>query len=153
MTIITQGFIDYSGEKSSTTWHVAPPDVGDDFTDAISAANNVQGAIGVVTLCNFTKLNMIHNIETDVPSLPANASAQREMALWIQYVDDTDGTYQSMSIPAPDLPLLAQANTDEVDIVANITAAALVLVLEANVKSENDNPITVTRMRIIGRSN
>jgi len=92
-----------------------------------------------------------HGYDTDVPVIPASENAQREIALWVQYVDTTTSKYYSMSIPGPDLTLLAQANTDEVDSVANVTAAALVLVLEAELRSELGNAIQVTRMRIIGR--
>lgn len=149
---IKQGYIDRSGERSSTQFYVATG-VGDDMTTPFADAQAVQIGIAVISLCNFTNLSLSHLIEVDVPVIPASTFAQRELALWVQYVDTIDGTYQSMSIPGPELTLLAQANTDEVDIVANVTAAAFVLVLEANLVSENDNPVQVTRMRIIGRSN
>lgn len=149
---IKQGYIDRSGERSSSQFYVATG-VGDDMTTPFADANTVQTALAVVSLCNFTNLSLSHIIEVDVPVIPSSVYAQRESALWVQYVDTVDGTYQSLSVPGPDLTLLAQANTDEVDIVANVTAAALVLVLEANLVSENDNPVEVTRMRIIGRRN
>jgi len=149
---ISLGYVDRSREYSRTEWLVENGPLND-ITTEIVAANAVQAAIGVVTLCNFTNLNLTHLVEADVPTIPTSPYAQRESALWIQYVDTVDGSYQTMSIPGPDKTLLAQANTDEVDIVANVTAAALVLVLEANLVSDQDNPIEVTRMRLIGRSN
>lgn len=147
---ITQGFIDRSREFSATQWWVAEG-VGDDFTDAIADANAVQGGIAAVTLCNFTNLTLNYLIESDTPVTPSNVQAQREIALWVQYVDSVTGKYASMQIPGPSLTLLSQANTDEVDIVSNVTAAAFVVILEANCVSDAGNPIEVTRMRIIGR--
>lgn len=146
---IRQGFIDHSGEQSSTEFWVAEA-AGDDYTTAITDAGDVAGAIAVVTLCNFTRRTLSKQIDSDTPVIPLSSFAQREGKLWIQYVDAVDGTYQSMTIPGPDLALVSQANTDEVDIVANVTAAALVVVLEANLVSELGNAIEVTRMRYIG---
>ena len=149
---ITQGYKDRSGEPSRTQFWVATP-AGDDITDAIADAQAVQTGIAVVTLCNFTDLSLHHLIEADVPTIPSSVWAQRELALYVQYADTVDGSFQSMTIPGPDLVLLGQANTDEVDIVSNVTAAAFVVVLEANLVSEEGNPIEVTRMRILGRRN
>lgn len=147
---ISQGFIDHSGEKSSTEFYVAEA-AGDDYTTAIADAGDVAGALAVVTLCNFTRRSLSKLIDSDTPIIPSDEFAQRESALWIQYVDTVTGGYQSMQVPGPDLALVAQANTDEVDIVSNVTAAALVVVLEANLVSQAGNTIEVTRMRIIGR--
>lgn len=147
---VKQAFIDHSREFSSTQWYVAIG-AGDDFTQSYVDANDVQAGIAALTLCNFGNLTGSVIIETDTPTTPSAEEAQREIALWVQYVDDVTGKYYSMSIPGPDLGLVAQANTDEVDIVSNIAAAAFVVILEANLVSELDNAITVTRMRIIGR--
>lgn len=147
---VTQGFIDRSREYSATQYWLPEP-VGDDLTDDIAAANTVKGAIAVVTLCNFTNQTASLLLDSDVPVIPSSVNAQRELGLWIQYVDTVTGQYQSMTIPGPNLTLLSQANTDEVDIVSNVTAAALLAVLEAELVSDANNPIEVTRMRIIGR--
>lgn len=149
---ITIGYIDRSREFSRSQFYVATQ-LGDDITEPIADAQLVQAAIAVVTLCNFTDMSLHHLIESDAPTTPTSPNAQREIALWVQYVDTVDGSYQTMTIPAPDLTLLAQANTDEVDIVANVTAAALAAVLDANLVSEQGNDIEVTRMRILGRRN
>lgn len=148
---IRQGFIDYSGENSSTQFYVLEA-AGDDYTSAIADAGTVAGGIAVVTLCNLTSRTLSKLIDSDVPVIPASTFAQREFALLVQYVDVVTGQFGSMEIPGPDLALLGQANTDEVDIVSNITAAAFLAILEANLVSRADNAIEVTGMRIIGRA-
>lgn len=148
---IRQGFIDHSGEQSTTQFWVAEA-AGDDYTTAIADAGDVAGGIAAVTLCNFTRRTLSKQIDSDVPVIPSDDFAQRETALWVQYVDTVDGSYQSMSIPGPDLALLAQPNTDEVDL-ANLVMAAFIVILEANLVSELGNTIEVTRARIIGRRN
>lgn len=147
---ITQGFIDHSGERSSTEFFVGEG-AGDDYTTAIADGGDVATALAVITLCNFTKRSLSKVINVAVAVIPSDEFAQRESALWVQYTDDVTGAYGTMQIPGPDLALLAQANTDEVDIVSNITAAAFVIVLEANLVSSAGNAISVTRMRLIGR--
>lgn len=147
---ITQGYIDRSGEKSRSQFFVAEG-AGDDYTQSFVDANDVQGGIAVITLCNFTDMTGSKLITVDTPVIPSSVNAQREIALWIQYVDTVTGDYGSMTIPGPDLTLVSQANTDEVDIAANVTMAAFVVILEANLVSEAGNAIEVTRARIIGR--
>lgn len=149
---ISEGFVDRSGEHSSTQFYVGGG-AGDDYTTAITDADDVHDAIGVVTLCNFTNQSLSIKTQVATPVIPTSEFAQREIALWIQYVDATTGKFHTMSIPGPDLSLVGQANTDEVDIASNVTMLALVVVLEANLVSEAGNAIEVVRARIIGRSN
>jgi hypothetical protein len=152
---ITQGFIDRSGEHSRTQYYLPfNPADADDFDSLVGTpADAVHDAMAVVTLCNFTDQSASIEIQSDTPIVPSSVNAQRELALWVQYVDEVTGEYGSMSIPGPNLTLLGQANTDEVDIVSNVTMAAFVVVLEANLSSRDGNDIEVVRARIIGRRN
>lgn len=148
------GFIDRSGEKSRTEFYLVPLLADGSNRAAIETAHDaVKAGIAVITLCNFTQSTVGLAYDNDIPVIPASAFAQREISLWVQYVDTVTNKYYSFSIPGPDLALVGQANTDEVDIVANVTAAAFVLIVEANLRSEFGNAIQVTRMRILGRSN
>lgn len=149
---VRQGYVDHSREFSASQFYVAES-TGDDNAQSISDANAIRVGIGAVTLCNFTSTSLNKVIDTDTGSTPASEQAQREIALWVQYQDDVNNEYGELTIPGPDLALVSQANTDEVDIVSNVTAAALVTVLESNAVSRDGNAITVTRMRIIGRRN
>lgn len=153
---VSIGFIDHSGEKSTTKFYIEPfantaaADLGTDLVDKHDA---VKAAIAAVTLCNFTTSHMSVAYDVDSAVVPTDAFAQRETALWIQWQDSVNGKYGSMSIPGPDLDLLAQAGTDEVDLASNVAAIALTGVLELNLVSEFGNAINITRMRIVGRSN
>jgi hypothetical protein len=147
----TQGFIDHSGEQSSTQFYIQEA-AGDDFTTAIATAATVETALAIVTLCNLTNRTLSLLVDTEVPVIPTDEFAQRESALRIDLVDNVTGARSSMQIPGPDLAALAQANTDEVDIVSNVVAAALVGTLEASLASSAGNTVSVTRMRIVGRA-
>lgn len=147
---ITQGYIDRSREFSASQYEVVDP-VLNDFSAGQTAANNIKGGIAVLTLCNFTNQNAVILLDGDVPTLPTSPFAQREVALWIQYVDTVTGEYSTLQVPGPNLTLLAQANTDEVDIVANVTMAAFVVIFNANARSADNNAVAITRARIIGR--
>jgi len=147
---ITQGFLDHSGERSRTQYYVAAG-VGDDLSVPLADADLIHDAMAVLTLCNFTDQILSREVQADAPVIPASEYAQRETVVWIQYTDSVTGVFGSSSIPGPDLSLLAQANTDEVDIINNVTAAAFVVIFEANAVSPADNPVEVTKMRILGR--
>lgn len=149
-TKVDLSFLDHSRESSRTQWY-APALLADGSNRAavLTAIQNMHGGIAAVTLCNLGGGSASLYEIIELPSTPSDPNAQREIKLWVQYVDDTTGMYYSMSIPGPDLSLLAQINTDEVDIVSNVTAAAFVAIIEANAKSVFGNSITVTRMRIV----
>ena len=147
----TQGFLDRSGEQSRTQFYIQDAG-GDDYTTAIASAALVATALEVVTLCTVLDRHFSVEVSTNVPTLPASPYAQRELALKIHYADDVTAQRYTMTVPGPDLSLLAQANTDEVDIVSNVTAAALKAVLDAELSSADGNAITVTRMHIVGRA-
>lgn len=153
---VSMGFLDHSGEKSRTRFYLealGDPGAADLDTELVAKHDAVKAGIAAVTLCNFTESKVSVGSDTDVATLPASPYAQREIGLWVQWTDSVNGEYGTMTIPGPDLTLLSQANTDEVDISANVTALALIAILEANLVSRDGNAIQVTRMRIVGRSN
>jgi hypothetical protein len=116
--------------------------------DTTGAGDLLKAAIGLVTKCNLTKQSVQVDIDLDIPTPPADPSAQRETKLWVQYVDTTNMRYGEFTIPAP-IDAIKQVNTDEVDIGANAAALALIAVIEANLVSRDGNAIQVTRMREI----
>jgi len=155
---VTAGFIDNSREFSKTQFYLpAIAADGSNFaavltTPVTSKWEIVRGAIAVASLCNFTDWTAQAYGEVATPTAPTDDYANREAGLWIQYADTVTGKYYSLTIPGPDQALFRQANTDEVDIVANVPAATLKTALDANLVSELGNPIVVTRMRLIGRA-
>lgn len=150
-TQYVQGYIDQSRESSKTTFYVEDITTATAVADSITAATNIKGALAIASLCNFTNARLSHEFDDDGALTPNNDYAQREIGLFVQYIDSVTGAYGSTVIPGADLTLYAQANTDEVDIISNVAALALITVLEANAVSRDDNPIDVTRMRVVGR--
>lgn len=155
--IFNQGWIDHSNERSHSKmyvgeWQIVPVADADTIDDAIAAVNAMHTALAVVSLCNFTDGNLTLTATSDTPTVPGSENAQREQALWVQYVDANMNEYGTFTVPGVDRNLLAQINTDEVDIQSNVTALAFIAAVEANLVSRWGNPIEVTRMRIIGRA-
>lgn len=145
------GWIDHSREHSATKLYIPGPD--GDTTDVWYVAYlAIKTALGVASLLNFTDINVGMFTDESTPTIPTDENAQREQALWIQYVDTVTNEYGTMSVPGADRTLFAQANTDEVDISANVAALALITVLETYAYSPANNSIEVTRMRLIGRA-
>lgn len=157
-TKVEMVFIDHSRELSRTSFHL--PYIQDDGSDAPTVATDVasayalvKAAIDAATLCNHKQSNLIAFSEMSSAVIPSSVNAQRETGLWVEYQDDVNFKFYSLTIPGPDFSLFAQANTDEVDIAANVAAIALKAVLDAQLVSELGNSITVVRMRLIGRRN
>lgn len=147
------GWVDHSGEFSATGFRIQEA-AGDDFTTAMAAAATVADAFAVISLCNRANLTMSKQIESDSPTPPASVWAQRELALKVFLSDNVTGEKSTLTIPGPDLELLDQATTDEVDITTALApGTVLKAVLDASLCSAAGNNVTVYRMRIIGRSN
>ena len=147
-------FIDHSGEKPSTQIYlpalssanfdgVAGNGVGDNVGD-------LRLAIAAVTLCNFVKHQVTGVVYTDLNVKPANAQAQAEIRLRIDYTDDVNGRSGYFTIPGPNLALFAQSGSDIID-PDEVAVAALFAAVEANAVSRDDNPITVQQGVIVGR--
>lgn len=149
---MTVGYVDHSREFSKSQLHVPGPEL-DTTDDWFVSYLALKTALGVASLLNFTNISVMGFVNESTPSTPSDENAQREQALWIQYSDDVTFEYGTVSVPGVDRTLFAQANTDEVDISANVAALALILALETYAVSPLGNAITVTRMRLIGRAN
>lgn len=156
MASVSHTCIDNSGENSVVTFYL--PDVTaanyDDVTGN-DVGNNVGAlrlALADVTLCNFVRHTVTTEVYPELGELPASPWAQRELKLLVQYVDNVTSKRYTVTIPGPDLELLAQAGTDVVDHTSNINAAAFATAFEANARSQDGNAISVIGMRIIGRN-
>jgi hypothetical protein len=68
--------------------------------------------------------------------------------------DDVNGKKSHFTIPGPDLTnLTIPAGGDLVTLADASIMADLVTAIEANVESEDNNAVTVTRAVIVGRNN
>jgi len=156
LTEMSVGWIDHSRERTTSSFYladIAAPATADLDAEVMDPHDAVKAALAAVSLCNFTTSKVTIGKDEDTPLTPASPYAQREIGLWVQWVDTVNQNLGTTVIPGPDLTLLAQTATDEVDITANVAALALSAVLEANCASRDGNPIQITRMRIVGRSN
>ena len=150
-------YLDNSGEKSTVIIPVEEPSEVELDWETIVNANeaNVRAAINAVTLATLSTHHVVLSEEEISDVLPASQWAQRELKLRVFYVGDTSGNKRTLSIPAPDLGTLTlQAGSDLVDMTAE-PAATLKTQLEANVLlpyGAGDEPITVTKMMIVGRN-
>jgi hypothetical protein len=147
------GWVDHSDERSSTNFRVQEA-AGDDFTTAIATAQTVADALAVVSLCNRVNLTMSKMLESDTPIIPSAVYAQRESAIKVFYVDDVNGRKFTLTIPGPDLELLAIApGTDNIDITTALApGTVLKAALDSTLCSEDGNTITVYRMKYVGRA-
>jgi hypothetical protein len=68
--------------------------------------------------------------------------------------DDVTGAKSHFTIPGPDLANLTIPEGGDLVTLADASIMAdLVTAIEANVESEDDNAVTVTRAVIVGRNN
>lgn len=152
----TFSMIDHSGEKSSTGIYIpqitaANHDsiVGDSATEAVG---RLRIAIAAVSTMNEVNRTVTAKVFSSAGTLPTNPYAQREQKLLVRYIDTVTNKQAVITVPSPDLTLLAQAGTDVVDHTANITAMAFVTAFELDAVSADGNPVAVQGMEIVGRN-
>jgi hypothetical protein len=156
-TPVTMQTVDNSGELSRVRF----------FVDDIAAdGTNYEGELGgvaskralmitateLITKNNKTKVQAGILLSESALSIPADKTAQREMALRVIYQDTVTMDFYRMDVPAP-VDGLFDANTDEVDIESNVAFLAWSAVFEANCLSPDGNAVNVTRAYRVGRKN
>lgn len=154
-TKVSVGVIGHSGELSSINYYLPEiDDVGLEWALNFATGGRedlIRATIAPMTLMNFTRTNVTVRVSEDIPSLPADPHAQRELALRISYVDTVTLKKYRYDIPGPQGGVIP-SGTDEVPL-GNVLLAAHILVMEANAVSVDDNPIEVVAARIVGRNN
>lgn len=154
---IRVGWLDHSNERTTTQFYF--PEIAADgtnyptlFAPATGKYDLMKAALVLITKLNHTKTTGAIQVDQSVESVPADATAQREMAIRWQYVDDVTGKKYRFDTPAP-VDALIQSGTDVIDIVANVPAAAFVADFEANCVSPDGNAVTMYAARLVGRRN
>jgi hypothetical protein len=148
--------IDHSGEDSGCAFYL--PQVTAANYDTVTGngggenVGDLHGAVALVSLLNFKNSTVICETYPEAGTLPVNPLAQRETKLLVQYVDTVNGRRGTVTIPSPNLALVAQIGTDVVDHNVNVTALALTTAIENNAVSRDGNAIQVVGMRIVGRN-
>lgn len=143
--------IDHSGEYSNVTLNI--PAVSEvNFVAAETFALALQVAIDALTAGNIAARSMTAYTVPVNDTYPANEYAQRETGLRLFYKDNANSKKFHVTIPAPDLSLIAEEGTDHVDmslsVVSGVTAA-----MEAFMVSPYGNPVTFYKGVIVGRKN
>lgn len=146
---------DYSDEKSTVSLFVNEPAAdGSDLAATFAACDAIVAAVEALSIGNIVKHSLtIRETETG-DGRPASAYAQRESGLRLFWEEDQapfDKGY--VTIPMPDLALVATAGTDEVDLAGVTVVNVLVAALEALMESDNGNSINFYRGVIVGRRN
>lgn len=145
--------MDYSGEKSVVQW--SGPEitgVAFDVTTWKSEMDAIVDAIMDLTDCTRGKEGFSGVAASGSESLPAVATAQREVGMRIFYQDDVTGKKYHLTIPGPQVADYPDAGSDEIDL-ADTDLASFVSSFETNAESEAGNAVTVYAARLVGRRN
>jgi hypothetical protein len=155
-TDMTLTWVDFSAEKTRTKVYLS--DVAADGSNWAALAAQTTGAHDVVkaAMAAITRLNHVTTkfsieVEQSIPSIPADAMAQRELAVRWTYVDNVTGDYGSFHTYGP-IDALLQSGTDTIDIVANVAAAAFITIVEPILVSRAGNAVTIVGARLVGRN-
>jgi hypothetical protein len=148
------GFVDHSGEHTRTKLHFAPLDGSADNSGLLAfptgSIDLIAIAMALLTKLPSTGVTLSVRLGTSAPALPADATAQRELACRVIYADTVTGKKYRFDLPAP-IDALVPSGTDQVDI-GTTDFDAFRLVFEAEVLSEVGNPVVVLSARIVGRN-
>jgi hypothetical protein len=156
-TQITVNLIDHSGEMTGTKFYVETLD--DSNYDALfdpvtGAVSLLQGALMAATDCEHvsTVASLVSDTGTGVP--PATVTAQREIAIRVKVRDTVNGRTGHFSVPGPITTFYPPTGVkDDIVPLDNVVFAALILIIEANMVSRDDNAIEVVEGRLVGRNN
>lgn len=121
------------------------------------ATNNQVAAITValasLTTGNIARRQLTASIEQINDTRPANPYAQRELGLRLFYQDTDSQKKYHLTVPCPDLLVVASGGTDEVDLSGISVVNALVNALEGFMVSPEGGPVNFYRGVIVGRRN
>lgn len=153
MAYVTHTIQDYSGERSYTRHYL--PAITDANFDAI-AGNGVGDNVGDLRLAlaavcegTFVKHEVTCVTSRDGIFVATDPDAQRERKIVIRCVDSLNYRF-TIEIPCPNLALLAQPDTDEID--RTVTEwQTLETALITTCRSKNDVAFTVLGARHVGR--
>jgi len=153
MSFVTHIILDRSAEVSFTR-HYLPTINAGNYTAVTGNTvgqnvGNLRLALAAVILGNFVRHEVTAQ-EAVFPTTPATSEfAQRETKLLVRYVS-TANRRGSLEIPGPNLTLLAQPNTDEIDMSVTEFQDFKDL-LESDFRDSYGDTVTVTDARIVGR--
>lgn len=146
-------YLDHSGERTRTQVYFEPVD---DSGDNSALLNQTTGAIALLgtalallTRCPQAGTTVSIPIDVASPGLPADAMAQREMAIRWQYTDVITGEKGRFDTPAP-VDAIVPTGSDNV----NMAAAAVLAfkaVFDAQARSKDGNAVQLISGKLVGR--
>jgi hypothetical protein len=149
MSKVTWNIRDFSDEYSGFTLNI--PDV--DETSWVATNTSVlalQTAVDAICIGNIATRNLQAYSENVDDTRPTSPYAQRETGLRFFYSDNVNGNKYHATLPCPDLSIVAEAGTDQVDL-EEVLVAAVVTAFEALAVSPDGNAITINKAVIVGR--
>lgn len=153
MSIVTYGYLDFSGEPSQVGFEILDLTAGNFAaqTTPVIEGGALEAAISALTLCTLQTVNIAAINASTGNAAPVSQYAQRESGLLVTYQDTVNGKKYRLTIPGPDLANLAQAGTDMINPLAPAWTA-FVAAFEANAHSELGNTVNVLGGRFVGRN-
>jgi len=143
--------IDFSGEYSTVKMNI--PTIDETNYVAINGfVLALQTALQALTAGNIASRSLMAYTQPVNDTYPSEEYAQRETGLRLFYKDNVNAKKFHITIPAPDLPLVAVEGTDFVDMSLSVVAA-VTDAMEAFMVSPYGNPITFYKGVIVGRKN
>lgn len=153
-TKVRFSLVDYSAEPTSTGLHFEELDdtnYDDLFNPVTGSVSLIQAALLLLTACNHVRTTASIESDTGSGAIPSEPTAQREIALRVQYRDTANAKKYRFDVPGPVSGLYPPQGTDQVPL-DNIIAAAFITVFEAQCVSPDGNPVEVVSIRLVGRA-
>jgi len=146
-------WVDHSNERTNTQLHFIP--VVDNASNAtlLDAATGIiptmSAALDLITKLPNAGVTVSIPLETNSPTLPLDATAQRETAIRWSYADVVTGKKYRFDTPGP-IDDIVPTGSDDVNMAA-AEVIAFKAVFDANVQSEVGNDVTLLSGRFVGR--
>jgi hypothetical protein len=152
MASVSFSIRDRSDEKSAVT--IPLVDItAISFAAAAAQIVAIEAAIAALTVGTIAQRTVTLESVKVNDVRPANPYAQREMGLRLFYQDSVTQERYHITVPCPDLLLVSQPGTDDVDLSGVAVVNALVAALEAAMVSRDGNPVDFYKGTIVGRRN
>lgn len=146
--------LDYSNERTATIVNVEDIEGdGSNMAAVLTSIGALQTALLLTTDLNHVSTSFSQVTDTTVATPPSTATAQREIAVRIKYVDTVTNKPYSFTVGGPAVAFYPpQGVPGDYIPLDNAIFAAFITVLEANLVSPVGNPIEVVEGRLVGRN-
>lgn len=150
MSKVNYKIIDFSGEYSNFAINI--PDVDEtSWLATDTAVGTISTALQALTKGNIARRQLTaYNVHVN-DTYPSDPMAQVEVGLRLFYKDDSNGEKFHVTVPCPDLDLIAEEGSDDVDMTLSVVST-LTAAIEAVAVSKYGNGITFYRGTIVGRN-